>query len=482
MLPLLLLASTLLQPKAPPERERPNFVFMYADDQRWDALGVVQREQARRARFPWLRTPNLDRLAAEGVRFRNAFVTHSLCTPSRASFLTGRYTHAHGVLGNFTSFPSDAVTYASLLRKAGYRTAYVGKWHMGDEGGRRPGFDHTASYRGHGRYFDCPFEVNGEKTSTKGWVDDVATDHAIDFIRRQGKNPFALVLGFKTPHEPFSPPPRLAGRWKGKALGPPANWGAHPVYLGRVHVARREYIKPEGNRPVADPLDYFRGLAGVDENVGRVLEALDAAGIAGRTVVVYSSDNGYHLGEHGIGDKRSAYEESIRIPLLVRYPGWGGRTRPGSVIDALVLNIDLAPTFLDLAGLPVPPDMQGKSWRPLLEGRAKALRDDFLYEYFFYRDIADYELQTANPPITPTITAVRTTSAKLITYPGRDWVELFDLSVDPYEIVNLAKDPRRAWLLQEMQARLERQLRETRFRIPSGANDVPLKDLEEWRR
>src|SRR4051812_26683040 len=177
--------------------ERPNFLFIYTDDQRWDALGVVQREQGEKGRFPWFQTPNLDRLASEGVRFRNAFVINSLCAPSRSIFLTGRYSHLNGVANNHTPFPMENVTYSKLLRDAGYATGYCGKFHHGSQPGPRPGFEFTASFIGQGRYFDCPIEVNGVSTPSKGWVDDVTTDYAIDFITKSKDKPFAVVVGFK---------------------------------------------------------------------------------------------------------------------------------------------------------------------------------------------------------------------------------------------------------------------------------------------
>ncbi|NET40208.1 MAG: sulfatase-like hydrolase/transferase, partial [Cyanothece sp. SIO1E1] len=163
---------------------RPNFVFIYTDDQRYDCLGVVQREQGPLGRFPWFDTPNMDRLANEGIRFSNAFVVHSLCTPSRASFLTGQYTHSHGIFTNFISFPENMINFGSELGKAGYETAYIGKWHMGRQGGRRPGFKYSASYKEQGQYFDCPFEVDGKETQTSGWVDDVSTDFAIAYLKQ----------------------------------------------------------------------------------------------------------------------------------------------------------------------------------------------------------------------------------------------------------------------------------------------------------
>jgi len=459
------LSSMSTGPLAAQRDARPNFVFIYADDQRWDALGVVQREQGDHARFPWLRTPNLDQLAREGVRFRNAFVVHSLCTPSRASFLTGRYTHEHGITGNFTPFSDTLVTHATVLRQAGYATGYVGKWHMGQGGGPRPGFDYSASYRGQGSYLDAVFEVEGKDVTTSGWVDDVATDYALDFIRKSRSQPFSLVIGYKTPHRPMLPPDRLRKAFLGERIASPTSAMDPPPYLGQVHPVCPSSIKRAGNNAVDDWTDYFRSIAAIDENVGRVLDELDRLGLTENTVVVYSSDNGYLLREHGIGDKRAAYEESIRVPMLVRYPKLGSK---GRVVDDMVLNIDLAPTLIDLAGGKIPESMQGRSWRPLLAGESRGWRESFLYEYFFYPDISDYELQTADPPITPTMVAVRTRDAKLVTYPGHQgWTELFDLRRDPYERVNLAQDPTHAAFRQRMEAELELQKVATRFRIPA---------------
>jgi len=195
---------------------KPNFVFIYTDDQRWDALGVVRREQGERGRFPWLETPNLDRLAAAGIRFRNAFVVNSLCSPSRATLLTGQYSHANGVVNNQEPHPSGNLSLPALLRPAGYASAYIGKWHHGRESGKRPGFDFSASFVGQGEYFDCPFEVDGVATPTTGFVDDVATDYAARFIRDHRADPFLLILGFKTCHKPFLPPPRRERDYEGE--------------------------------------------------------------------------------------------------------------------------------------------------------------------------------------------------------------------------------------------------------------------------
>lgn len=471
-LPLVLLSFVVLAVGgvAAHAAERPNFLFMYTDDQRWDTLGVVQREQGDKARFPWLQSPNLDRLAAEGVRFRNAFVVTSLCAPSRAAFLTGRYGHFNGVIDNHTPLAEHSITYASLLRAAGYRTGYIGKWHMGKQSGQRPGFDFSASFVGQGIYFNCPIEVNGVSTPSTGWVDDVSTEYARKFLTENKGRPFALVVGFKTCHGPFEPPERTAQTYADVEARPVPNLGLPPAY---------QALRAGGKRAAAGAksktnLGMFRGLRAVDENVGKLLAALDELGLAENTMVIYSSDNGYYLGEHSLGDKRSAYDESLRIPMLLRYPKLGRR---GETIDQMVLNVDLAPTILDFAGLTVPAEMQGRSWRPLLTGDPSHVpwRDSFFYEYFL----------EGRFPNTPTVTGVRTDSAKLLRYPGHDaWTEMFDLRADPYETKNLLADPAHAPLRRELEADYDRQAKAVGYRVPDFADEKTLppepKPLNAW--
>lgn len=435
---------------------RPNFLFIYTDDQRYDAMSVVQREQGERGRFPWFKTPNLDRIAAEGVRFRNAFVVNALCSPSRAVYLTGRYNHLNGIANNHTAFPTNNVTHATLLREAGYATAYVGKWHMNRQSGQRPGFTWSASYIGHGRYHDCVFEINGVKTNTVGWVDDVSTDFTIDFLKRHRDKPFLAVLGFKSPHGPFEPPARWNDKLSDAVARAVPNLQALPPYRTNANQAASAQA---ASRAREMHRKYFRTIAAVDENVGRVLQALDDLGLAENTVLIYASDNGFYLGEHGLGDKRSAYEESMRIPLLLRYPKLGLR---GKVIDSLVLNLDLAPTLLDLAGVAIPKDMQGRSWKPLLQGNSANWRTSFFYEYFLEANLGP-----------PTILAVRTETAKLIKYPGRDdWTELFDLRADPYETNNLAGSAAHENLLRLMHNEFDRQAKAVGFRVPPYADEL----------
>ncbi|MGZ5505955.1 MAG: sulfatase family protein [Limisphaerales bacterium] len=441
----------------------PNFLFIYTDDQRYDAMGVVQREQGEHGRFPWFKTPNMDRLAAEGVRFRNAFVTSSLCSPSRAAFLTGRYNHLNGVANNHTPFPINNVTHASVLRANGYKTGYVGKWHMGTQSGQRPGFDFSASYIGHGRYEDCPFEINGISQPTHGWVDDVSTQFAIGFMRTSKSRPFSLVVGFKAPHDPRTPPDRWKNAFADAQWHPAVNEDAKPPYLDEM---RKKLNKPAGlngkPKKTDSRMNYFRCIAAADEDLGKLLAALDELGIADNTMVIYSSDNGYYLGDHGLGDKRSAYEESMRIPLLLRYPRLGLR---GALVDETVLNIDLAPTLLDYAGLTVPKAMQGRSWRPLLERKSATppdWRTAFFYEYFF----------EGNFPV-PTIYAVRTDGSKLVQYPRhQDWTEMFNLKADPYETNNLATNPAQKDLRSKLQTEFERQSKLVDFRVPDYADDI----------
>lgn len=446
---------------------KPNFVYIFTDDQRWDALGVVQREQGEKGRFPWLRTPNLDRLAANGVRFRNAFVVNSLCAPSRATLVTGQYGHVNGVVNNHMPHPAGNISLPALLRPAGYVSAYVGKWHHDNQSGKRPGFDYSASFVGQGKYFDCPVEVNGVATPTRGFIDDVTTDYAAGFIRENKDRPFLLILGFKTCHGPFTPPPRHEKTYEGKEARRTPNFGLRPPYkpaaAGPGGAKGKIAASSSISSTVPTHLGIFRGITAIDENVGKLMGLLDELKLTDDTVVCFSSDNGFYLGEHTLGDKRSAYEEALRIPMLVRYP----RLIPkGRTDDHMVLNVDPAATFLDLAGVPVPAAMHGRSWKPLLEGKSNvAWRDSFFYCYFFERGFA-----------TPTTTAVRVQNAKLIKYPGHDaWTEVFDLKADPYETRNLATDPRYAELRKSLEAEYEKQSQAIGFRIPAFA-DVPPAD------
>ncbi|MSU59402.1 MAG: DUF4976 domain-containing protein [Pedosphaera sp.] len=446
--------------QSPAAERKPNFLFIYTDDQRWDAMGVVQREQGERARFPWFTTPNMDRMATEGVRFRNAFVTLSLCAPSRSAFLTGRYNHSNGVVNNHTPFPETNVTHASLLRAAGYKTAYIGKWHHGNQRGQRPGFDYSASFIGQGRYDDWPFEINGTPTPTTGWVDDVSTDYAIEFMKQNKDKPFSVVVGFKACHGPNTPPERAKDRFADAKARAVPNLGVRAIYRSDEETpkAKKKSAAANSSDEVNINLNYFRCISAADDNLGRLLKALDDLGVADDTVVVFTSDNGFYNGEHMLGDKRSAYDESLRIPMIVRCPKLFPK---GKARDEMVLNIDVAPTFLDLAGVTVPGEMQGRSWVPLLAGKGTDWRQSFLAEYFYEQNFVG----------TPTLVALRTTDAKLIKYPGHeDWTELFDLAKDPYEIKNLASDPKQKKLLEKMTAEFDKQVKATSYAVPENAD------------
>lgn len=440
------------------DRQPPNIVVMITDDQRSDAVGVVQRKQGDQGRFPFFAnsTPSLDRIASSGVRFRNAFVVSSLCSPSRAAFLTGRYNHLNGVANNHTPFPVGNVTYATALKAAGYRTGYFGKWHMGSQK-KRPGFDTWASFVGQGKYFDCPLLVDGTLTQTTGWVDDVTTTRAIEFIQNSATmpEPFLVVLGFKAPHDPHTPPARHQGLFSAVQITPPANANAFAPFVDSPGPS---------TLTVGTFRNYFRTIVGADDNVGRVLDAIDQAGITEDTVVVFASDNGFYLREHGFprpgdGNKRSAYEESIRIPLMLRYPRLG--LAAGTAINAEVLNIDLAPTLLELAKVTPPPQMQGRSWVPMLRGATNTVRDGFLYEYFFENGFS-----------VPHIKALRKDAHKLVQYPGHaPWEQLFDLSNDPGEINNLASRPASLSTLRMMRRALNAEATAVQYFIPSFADD-----------
>ena len=453
--------------------QRPNIVFIYTDDQRFDALSVVQKEQGSNARFPWFTTPNLDKLADEGVRFRNAFVINSLCSPSRSTMLNGRYNHLNGIANNHTGLSDTTITYATELKKAGYITAFFGKWHMGNETGKRPGFDYSASFVGQGKYFDCPIEINGKAEPSQGWVDDVSTTNAINYIRENKANTFLVTLAFKSGHGPFQPPVRHQETYAKVSLTEPSGNNSFPykgqIDTGKPNAAPAANVKTGSWTENNDQRirNYFGALKGVDENVGRVLKTLDSLGLDNNTVVIFSSDNGFFFGEHGLGDKRAAYEESIRVPLLVRYPA---RFSKGKKIDKLVLNLDIAPSLLDIAGLKAPQTFQGKSWVPLIEDKAKDWRTSFLYEYFYEKGYA-----------TPTIKAVRTENSKLILYPGEEgWSELYDLTKDPTESTNIFHSKDGEKLKNQLKTELTRQEKVVGYVDPSYADPKPLDEKGQY--
>ncbi|HET7705407.1 MAG TPA: sulfatase [Thermoanaerobaculia bacterium] len=420
----------------------PNIVFIMTDDQRQDSMSAYGNTV--------LETPNMDRIASEGIRFNEMFVTNSLCAPSRVSFLTGLYSFAHGVWTNgdgpqFYNGPGireDHRTFPQILRAAGYHTGLVGKWHLKS---LPSGFDQWVIFPWQGEYHDPDMIANGTHLRMRGHADDVVGDQALEFLaKRPQDKPFCLLYQFKSPHRSWTPaerhehafdgveiplPPTFEEKLEGKpeavraadmALAELPDFRAQvPADLPREERKRRNYELMVKN--------YYRVLLSVDENVGRVLDFLDTHNLAENTIVVYTSDNGFFLGEHGLYDKRLMYEPSIRVPMAIRYPA---RIKPGSVDRThMVLNVDAAPTLLQLAGIPVPLGLHGRSMLPLLLGAEVPWRDAFLYEYYEYP--AGHCARKNR--------GIRTDRWKLIHFfeQPQEW-ELYDLQADPGETKNLA--------------------------------------------
>jgi N-acetylglucosamine-6-sulfatase len=426
------------------QQRDPNIIFILTDDHRWDALSSMGH--------PVVQTPNLDRLAKEGVMFTNAFVTTSLCSPSRASFLTGQYAHRHGVVTNHTPWDNRSITFLELLNKAGYETAFIGKWHMPGRGlPKLRGLDHFISFTkegGQGVYYDCPLIIDGVETERKGkYITEDLTDLAVQFIERQRTRPFCLYLSHKAVHFGYRPPPHLKGVYKNVDLKlPPESdtWitftNNHP-FVGALFPMNVLYR------------NYCETVASVDEQVGRVIGKLEALNILDDTLIIYAGDNGHFWGEHGLYDKRLAYEESIRIPFIVRYPGL--INDPGRRAPQMILNIDLAPTLLDIVGIGRPSGMQGESLKPILQTATAPGRDAWLYEHFPVFPI----------PI-PGITAVRTERYKYIEYQNDVRPkELFDLTADPKEKHNLIDTPPGSRLAEDLKKKMEQLKRETDYQF-----------------
>jgi N-acetylglucosamine-6-sulfatase len=440
---------------------RPSFVVIVADDMARDLFGEGHR-------FSFLALPNLDRLAARGVQFDRAFVTTSLCSPSRASMLTGLYAHSHGVLTNESGdLRSGLDTYARLLQASGYKTAFVGKWHMDSStDAPRPGFDYWVSFRGQGVYEDPVLNENGHSVKRTGYITDILTDYAVQWLKARGNEPFLLVLSHKAPHDPFHPAPRHVGAFPDASLPLPANFEdpflAKPSWQRRyamcggtaAGLARCPDPPPTELPPWPWPahdsrrLDYLRTLLALDDSVGSVVSTLEAQGLAGSTNVVFIGDNGMFLGEHRLGDKRLMYEESIRVPFVIAGSGVPAPRRT----SAMVLNLDLAPTILQLAGVAAPASMQGRSLVGLLRGQAAGMRSSFLYEYFSDSLI----------PGVPAMQGVRTDHWAYVTYPGLSGAEeLYDLDADPGELTSLAAVPERDAVKRAMRDELDRLLATT---------------------
>lgn len=434
-----LLAIAWLLPSLPsishgaPEAPR-NIVFILIDDQRYDFLGFKNH--------PWLETPNIDRLAEKSVYFDRAYVTTSLCSPSRASIITGQYAHTHRVVDNDTPAPSGTPTFPILLQQNGYRTGFVGKWHMGGSNDQpRPGFDYWASFKGQGPYENPTINIDGQAVPKSGYTPDILTDLASAFIKKQAENdgPYCLFLSHKSIHEPFTPAPRHRGRFKDLVIPRPKSFAdTEENYQGKpswLRHQRKSWHGAERDFSIQDYGDFDRFfrlysecMLGVDESVGSIVSTLEELGQLEDTVIIYFSDNGYLMGEHGLIDKRVMYEESIRVPCFVHCPAMIEKPK---VRNEFVLNIDIAPTILDLAGITAPPTMHGVSFLPLVTGENKDWRKAFVYEYF-----AD-----PNAVQTPTIFGLRTQRYSYMTYHGVwDRYELYDMENDPQQRHNLLGD------------------------------------------
>lgn len=405
-------------------------VLILVDDLRFDALGFMGH--------PFLKTPHIDRLAKEGAWCRAACVTTALCSPSRASILTGQYAHRHRVVDNNNPVPAGTQFFPQHLQQAGYSTGFFGKWHMGGASDApQPGFDRWVSFRGQGTYLPNKggLNIDGEAQPQRGYITDELTDHCLEWIQRQppGK-PYFAYLSHKAVHADFVPAERHKGRYRDAPFVSPASMADAPE---NYHL-RPRWVKDQRNswhgvdfpyHGTLDVAEYYRRycetLLAVDDSVGRLLETLEKRGELNSTLVVFMGDNGFCFGEHGLIDKRHAYEPSLRIPLLARCPDV---IAAGTVIEPVIANLDIAPTILAAAGIEPPASMDGRSLLPLLRGEKTDWREALLYEYYWER----------NFPQTPTVFALRTQRHKLIHYHGIwDIDELYDLQSDPDEMHNL---------------------------------------------
>ena len=427
-----------------------NVVFILSDDHRYDAMSFLDHQFAR--------TPHMDAMAKDGVHLKNAFVGTSLCSPSRASILTGLYTFRHRVIDNQRAVPEGTLFFPQYLQQAGFATAYVGKWHMGAANDSpRPGFDHWVSFRGQGHYLppspDYTLNVNGERVKQKGYITDELTDYAIDWLSSQtpSEKPFFLYLSHKAVHANFTPSERHEGSLDDAPFTRPASEAdTFENYRGKPRWLRDQRNSWHGvDFPYHSALDieryykrYNEALSAVDDSIGRVIGKLEEMGVADETLVIYMGDNGFMFGEHGLIDKRVAYETSIRVPMLMRCPDL---FEGGTVVEQVVANIDIAPTVFEAMGIQKPPHMDGQSFLALGQGKEVDWRDYFLYVYYWEK----------NYPQTPTQFALRGDRFKYITYYGLwDTDELYDLQADPGETKNLLHDPAYADTAKDMEASL----------------------------
>jgi N-acetylglucosamine-6-sulfatase len=439
-----------LQLPAIPNSQPRNIIFILTDDHRYDAMGFLQAQT-------FIKTPNMDRLAKEGAYLPNAFVTTALCSPSRASILTGLYAHKHTVVDNNNPVSDQLVFFPQYLQQKGYQTAMVGKWHMGGEtDAPQRGFNYWVSFKGQGNYLPEKngLNVNGKQVAQKGYITDELTGYALQFLQQRNKTkPFMLYLSHKGVHAEFIPAERNKGMAANHVFKKPATmdtgWVKNPPMWVRnqrnswhgIDFAYHSTLNIETYYK-----QYAETLYGVDESIGRILAYLKENSLESSTLIVYMGDNGFMFGEHGLIDKRTAYEESMRVPMLAYCPAL---IKPGTVVKEIVANIDIAPTLLEIAGMKSPAYMDGKSFTPLLTGKTIAWRNALLYEYYWER----------NFPQTPTMHALRGNRYKYIHYFGIwDIDELYDLQNDPAEANNLVMEPAYQEVVKQMKEDLFAQL------------------------
>jgi len=434
-------------------RTRPNILFIMADDHAAHAISAYGSKINQ--------TPNIDRIANEGMRFNKCFVVNSICTPSRAAILTGKYSHINGVTV-FNRFDGGQPTVAKMLQAAGYHTGMIGKWHLTSD---PTGFDYWNILPGQGVYHDPKFIDMGKTKKMQGYVSDIITDLSIEFLKNRPKDkPFFLMCHHKAPHRPWEPDAKHAKMYEDEDIPTPETFDDD--YRTRSSAAKEATMRIDRDLTRTDlkqdpPAgltgealkkwkyerfikDYLRCVASIDDNVGRLLKYLDDAGLAENTMVIYTSDQGFFLGDHDWFDKRFMYEESLRMPFVVRYPG---KVKPRTQNDDMILNVDFAPTFLECAGLPVPKEIQGHSILPLLEGKTpKDWRTTMYYRYYHYP--ADHRVQPHY--------GVRTEQYKLIYFNRINEWEFYDLKKDPHELNNVYGDSKYEAKVKELKMELQR--------------------------
>ena len=448
--------------------QRPNIVVILVDDMRWDEYGTAGHN--------FIQTPNIDRMAREGASFVNAFATTPLCSPSRASFLTGQYPHTNGITDNTArnAQSHQLNTFPKQLHAAGYTTAFIGKWHMGNDDSPRPGFDFWASLRGQGEATDPNVNFNGRQQKMKGYVTDVLTDFATQFITENHEKPFVLYMAHKALHPnvvqqddgsvvnigegDFVPAPRHAGMYDNAVFARRPNANKVPDDKPALMRSLQEVAPLSAATSTTDKTIRERSemLMAVDESLGIIMHTLAGKGILDNTIIVFTSDHGYWYGEHCLdNERRLAYEEGIRIPMLVRYPSL---VKAGAKFSQIALSIDMAPTLLQMAGENPTAGMQGQSWFPIFKDGATQWRNSFLVEY--YSDAVFPRIYNMG------YKAIRNDRYKLIRYTdlsGMD--ELYDLKEDPFELSNLISNPQYTTLLQTMKKELNALLKQTQADI-----------------